>query len=58
MNKTKLDTDDLSNYDIYSFDKIESADRREKILKIVTKDTPEYIHKTFSTLCSIKKYLH
>lgn len=51
IDKTKLKTDDLNNYNIYSFNEINS-NRTKTILDIVTTNIPDYIKEDFSTLCS------
>lgn len=52
INNTRLNTESLSDYDVYTLDDAQNtAERKVKLLNIIQNNTPKYAHKIFLPLC-------
>lgn len=51
INKTKLMTNDINNYEFYSYDKV-NPERTKKLVDTIIKDVPEYVKSDLSCLCA------
>lgn len=51
IDKTKLMTNDIRNYQAYAFDQV-NPDRTKKLVDILTQRVPDYVKTDFSSLCA------